>query len=81
MYMYIYKYMYMYIYKYIYISLDICIICCRFKWKTEAQAIFLNLYGIPVAHRANGSLSFVRLFVCSFVRLLNQTEVIHLQPD
>jgi hypothetical protein len=67
--------MYMYIYKYIYISLYICIICCCFEWKMEAKAIFLNPYGILVAHRANGSLSFVRLFT------KKQTEVIRLQPD
>jgi hypothetical protein len=39
-------------YKYIYML--------RFKRKTEAQAIFLNLF--IVAFCANGSLSFVRLF-------------------
>jgi hypothetical protein len=33
-------------------------ICSRFKWKAEAQVIF-PIYA-PSAHRANGSLSFVR---------------------
>ncbi len=36
----------------------ICI-CCRFKQKTEAQAILIRL---AFAHHANRSLSFVCLF-------------------
>ncbi len=46
-------------------------ICCYFKWKTEGQAIFLNLF----AHSVNGSVSFVRLFT------KKQTEIICLQTD
>jgi hypothetical protein len=48
-------------------------IYCRFKTKTEAQAIFLNL--LPFAHRANRSLSFVRLLT------EKEMEVIHSQTD
>jgi hypothetical protein len=44
-----------------------------FKGKTEAQTIFPNPF--TVAHRANESLSFVRLLT------KKQTEVIRLQTD
>ncbi len=44
-----------------------------FQRKTEAQAIFLN--PLPFAHRANGILSFTRLFT------KKQTEVSRLQTD
>jgi hypothetical protein len=49
-------------------------ICCRFKRKTEAHAIFL-FFCLLFAHRTNGSLSFVRLFT------KKQKEVIRLQMD
>jgi hypothetical protein len=47
---YVYVY-HMYIYIYMYICVDIYIyiyiyICCHFKWKTEAQVIFLNQFNI-----------------------------------
>ncbi len=45
--------------------------CCRFKRETEAQAI--SLIHLPFAHCANGSFSFVCLF------LKKQMEVIRLQ--
>jgi hypothetical protein len=54
-YIYIHIYIHTYIYIYIYIYMEkgiICLyICCRFKWKMDAQA---NV------QRANGRLSFVR---------------------
>ncbi len=43
------------------------------KWKAEAQAIFLSR--LPFAHRANRSLSIVRLL------MKKQLEVISLQTD
>jgi hypothetical protein len=48
-------------YIYIYIYICICIyICCHFKWRMEAQVIFLNPF--KICSSANKSLSSVRLF-------------------
>ncbi len=60
--------MFIYIYIYLYIN-----VFCHFKWKMEAQAIFQ--IRLLFAHRADRSLSFVRLFT------KKQTEVIRLQTD
>jgi hypothetical protein len=59
----------LYVYSiYIYIPI---FLCWFFKLKTEAHTIFL--IRLPFVHRANGSLSFVRVLT------KKQTKVIHLQ--
>jgi hypothetical protein len=64
-----YAYIFLYFYNYIYIYVAVS----NGKWKTEAQAIFLNPF--TVCSSCIGKLSFVRLFA------KKQTEVIRLQTD
>jgi hypothetical protein len=60
-------YIYIHIFQYIYIYAAVS----NGKWKTRR----FSLISLPFGHRANGSLSFVRLFT------MKQTEVIRLQTD
>jgi hypothetical protein len=59
-YIYIDIYVYVYLYIYIYMSISICVICCNFKRKTKAQAIFSNLFTVC----SSGKQKFV---ICLFV--------------